>query len=408
MTVEIDEYGAAEIRLSPEAASALQATAGAALTVTPSMAPGHFLISASSYVGVVRAADVEVRIRPKVPVDNVLFLLGAGWDRDWIGTDTAFYERSELTPAFAAVFARAVTKLLRRGEQQDYVEITDDLDTIRGRIDLKGQFQRPGRLVPVTCQFSEFTADTELNRYLKHAVRLALRVPGTWARTRKQLRHALAGLDRVSDRPPPVDLPLRFRYTRLNRGYEPVLRLAHILRRAAGLGDQQGELRGATFLLNMNQVFERFVEQGLRRELRGVLAVDGQHTDRLDLERLIPIRPDLVFRGPRGEVLYVGDAKYKLSSDGLGRSSDYFQLHAYCTRFGLSDGVLIYGTEEAETRWPRSIVTAGDGVTLRTLRLPLMGAPVELQAALRRLAESISGWVSASAAEDGASVGVAL
>ncbi|HEX2029171.1 MAG TPA: hypothetical protein VHF25_14350, partial [Nitriliruptorales bacterium] len=387
--IELDEHESVVVRLDADSARALQVAAAGGLTVTPAAEPGTFQVVAAHYVGAVGAGSVEVRIRPKVPVDNVLYLLTAWWDRRWWRSEAASYAPSEVSAAFVALFADAVTQLLRRGVRPDYVEVVDDLDTIRGRVDLTGQFRRPGLLVPVTCRFSELTVDTPANRYLKHAVLMALRVPGAWRATRRQLRHALAALDGVADDPPRADLPRRMHFTRLDRPYEPVLQLAHVVRSGAGITDVAGDISAAAFLLDMNQVFERFVEDRLRALLAGDLLVDGQVADHIDEQGSVPIRPDLVLRDVGGTIVYVGDAKYKLSRDGLGRAADYYQLHAYCTRFGLDEGVLIYGTEEGGAPPPRSITTRGDAVRLRTLRLPLMGTPTDLDAAVAAIADDI-------------------
>lgn len=401
MTVgELTEHATLEIVLTSDEAVTLAQAAGPALTVAPSLLSGRFVVSANSYVGVVKTSDVEVRIQPKVPVDNLLFLLTSSRDPSWLRGQAAGYAASELTPAFVALFADATSEFLRRGPGHDYVELTEELDTIRGRIDLTGQFRRPGHLVPVTCRYSERTSDTPTNRYLKHAVRLAIRVPGCWARTRTQLRHALAALDGVADQPPAIDMPLRMHFNRLTRPYEPVLRLAHLLRTSVGLGHLVGQATASTFLLDMNRVFERFLEDSLRAELEGRLVIDGQAADHLDLGRNVPIRPDLLFRDPSGHVTYVADAKYKITSDGFARASDYYQLHAYCTRYGLPEGVLIYATHDDGPAPPVNVTVHNDFVRLRTLRLPLTGSIADIRGTVSSIAHDLVGRCRARAGAD--------
>jgi len=387
--LDLTEYETIEARIPAESALALAAAAGSALAVAPAFTKGDFRITATSHVGTVVAGGVEVRIRPKVPVDNVLYLLTSRWRRPWLRPDLVSYESSEVTAAFVALFADAVTHLLRRGPQHDYVEHAEPLDTIRGRIDLTGQFRRPGRLVPVDCIFSEFTLDTGVNRYLKHALRMASRAPGVWRRTKTQLRHAVAALDRVSDVPPAANLPLRMHYTRLTGAYEPVLRLAHVIRTRVGLGDVRGSTHASSFLLDMNEVFERFVEDSLRLHLASELVVEGQVTDHLDQDEKVPIRPDLLFRDETGQPVYIGDVKYKVSSDGMGRAADYYQLHAYCTRFGLPEGVLIYATIDEGAQLPMSVTTISDEIRLRALRFPLRGSLASVRAIEAEVADDI-------------------
>ena len=95
-------------------------------------------------------------------------------------------------------------------------------------------------------------------------------------------------------------------------------------------------------MLDMNELFERFVTERLRRALRGRLDVKDQHRDRLDEERTVTIKPDLLFQSG-GSPRFVGDIKYKLTDEAArGRHPDYYQLLAYTTALDLPEGVLIY------------------------------------------------------------------
>lgn len=108
------------------------------------------------------------------------------------------------------------------------------------------------------------------------------------------------------------------------------------------LVDRRGGTTAASFMVNMNDLFERFVTERLRQALQGRLMVDDQRDDFLDIEKEVRIRPDLRFRHPRsGAVTYVGDIKYKLTADAVARSADYYQLLAYTTALDLPEGVLI-------------------------------------------------------------------
>ena len=81
--------------------------------------------------------------------------------------------------------------------------------------------------------------------------------------------------------------------------------------------------------------FERFVTERLKRALRGRLDVKSQHCDRLDEDRRVVIRPDLLFSS-QGTARFVADIKYKLTDEGArGRAADYYQLLAYTTALDL-------------------------------------------------------------------------
>lgn len=139
----------------------------------------------------------------------------------------------------------------------------------------------------------------------------------------------------------------------------------------------------------MNKLFERFIESRLRSLLRPRMEVHGQEGTYLDRERKVGMRPDLVFRRG-GKIVYVGDTKYKLSKSGYGREGDYYQLLAYTTALGVSEGVLIYCHQEETEPEPRSVVVDRAGKTLRTAMVSLSGSPSEVDAEVARLAGFIA------------------
>ena len=125
-------------------------------------------------------------------------------------------------------------------------------------------------------------------------------------------------------------------------GYKPALRLARLVLANLTLQDAVGTTQASSFMLDMNDLFERFLTERLRRALRGRLEVKDQHRDRLDEDHRVAIRPDLLFSS-QGTAKFVADIKYKLTDDGAGgRTADYYQLLAYTTALDLPEGVLIY------------------------------------------------------------------
>ena len=170
----------------------------------------------------------------------------------------------------------------------------------------------------------------------------SLRVAGVQPIDRRRLMQHLVTLEDVGDvRHHHTDDDL-FVFTRLNEHYKPALRLARLVLANLTLQDAVGETQASSFMLDMNELFERFVTERLRRALRGRLEVKDQHRDRLDEERTVAIRPDLLFRSG-GSARCVADIKYKLTDDAAGgRHPDYYQLLAYTTALDLPEGVLIY------------------------------------------------------------------
>ena len=338
------EYGSEVVRLSEEQAGTLNLSGGGEyLGVEPEGAAGQWRVTANHYVGSVNVAGLQVLVRPKIPLRNLFLLLEVGLrERDWHDEAVCFETTGDLLPALVSFFARTTETTLARGLYHSYREQRDRLVALRGRVDIARQLTQPGIVIPTACRFTEFTADLIENSYLKAAVARSLRVAGVQPVDRRRLMQHLVTLEDVGDvRHHHADHD-RVVFSRLNEHYKPALRLARLVLANLTLQDAIGETQASSFMLDMNELFERFVTERLRRALRGRLDVKGQHRDRLDEERTVAIRPDLVFRSG-GSPRFVADIKYKLTDeDAGGRSADYYQLLAYTTALDLPEGVLIY------------------------------------------------------------------
>ena len=342
--VELREYGRAMLPLTDEQAAALNRVGGGQyLSVELGEHSGHWQVSAHNYVGSINVAGLQVLVRPKIPLRNLFLLLEVGLrERHWHDEAVRFETTGDLLPALVSFFARTTETTLARGLYHSYREQRDRLVALRGRIDIARQLARPGVVIPTACKFTEFTADLIENSYLKAAVSRSLRVAGVQPEDRRRLMQHLVTLEDVVDvrhRPDDHD---RVMFTRLNEHYKPALRLAELVLANLTLQDRIGETQASSFMLDMNKLFERFLTERLRRALRGRLEVKHQHNDRLDEDRTVVIKPDLVFRSA-GTPSFVADIKYKLTgADASGRHPDYYQLLAYTTALGLPEGVLIY------------------------------------------------------------------
>ncbi len=416
--IKLREYGRAVLPLTYEQSVALNRVGGGQyLTVEPGEQPSHWQIRAHNYVGSINVAGLQVLVRPKIPLRNLFLLLEVGLrERDWQDEAVRFETTGDLLPALVSFFARTTETTLARGLYHSYREQRDRLVALRGRVDIARQLAQPGVVIPTACRFTEFTADLIENSYLKAAVSRSLRVAGVQPGDRRRLMQHLVTLEDVGDVSHRHTDDDRVVFTRLNEHYKPALRLARLVLANLTLQDAVGETQASSFMLDMNELFERFVTERLRRELRGRLEVKGQHQDRLDEGRTVTIKPDLVFR-TAGFPRFVADIKYKLTDEAAGgRNADYYQLLAYTTALDLPEGVLIYcldanrpddpdldgsGSTAGSTGTQASAASAGAAATsfvrvrhagkvLHTYALDLSGTADDVAKNVRELADWIA------------------
>ena len=390
------EYETRTVRLSDRQARLLDSTDF--LTVRPHPDPRTWSVTAREYVGTLVVDGLRILIRPKIRQENLFLMLEVGLpERAWRKEDFDYAVNRDLLRSVVSFFARTLETTLARGLFRSYRNRNEDLTAIRGRIDFGRQLSRARLPLPVACRFGEFTADVLENQGLRAAIRLALRVPGVPGADRRRLMRELVAMEEVTDSPVGGDDLRRVHYTRLNEHYRPALGLARLLLDNLTLVDRRGATTAASFMVNMNDLFERFVTERLRRCLQGRLLVEGQASDYLDTGRShVEIKPDLRFRHPgSGKVRYVGDIKYKLTKDARGRAADYYQLLAYTTALDLPEGVLIYC--RAEGGAPAGEVTVRHGgKRLHVRAVDLTGSPAKVAGELRGLAK----WIAERSALD--------
>ena len=387
--IELAEYESTTVRLAPDQARRVATAAQGVLTVQLADEPGCYSVTAQNMVGTLVVDDLRVLIRPKIRPENLFLLLEVGLAPEaWRQEAFDYAISTDLLPSIIAFFARTLETTLARGLLRSYRHEEDRLVALRGRIDMTAQFRKAGIRLPVACRFDEYTPDIAENRYVKAAARLALRVPKVAAEDRRRLLQQVVALEDVAEHHVLPDDLDRMPVTRLNAHYQPALRLARLLLENLTLADQQGGRSASSFLIDMNRLFEDFVTQRLRRELRGRLEVLSQFGTHLAESRQVPIRPDLVFRR-RGSEVFVADIKYKLTDDARARTGDYYQLLAYTTALDLPEGLLIYCL--ADGGRPEGMVTVRHaGKQLHTLAIDLTGPSSAVAAAIADLADWIA------------------
>lgn len=382
---EVKEHQRVEVPLDEDQARHLQQVAGDRLNVTPSS--GGYSVGAKSHVGTIAVPGFILHVHPKIPVENVLHLMAWSTERITFNSGDIGQASSTLTSTLATIFAPMMERALIMGVDRAYVEASDRLVALRGRIDWPTQLKSVGLPTPTACHYDEWSIDTRANRIVQAAAALLLRTPGCPPLAASALRRLLGLLDGVGA-VTPVDLaPTGVTITRLNEHYRNIAALSRLILRGAGTGHLSGAIGVTSFMIDMNAVFEDFVFANLTRHLRGVWGVTKRPIP-LDEDSSIKMEPDLLFTTPGGSPVLVADCKYKLTSDGRGFTPDHYQLLAYCTALGLPRGVLIYADADGSVP-ARRFTVRESGTLLETFRLSLSGPPATLSQQVDRLVEHL-------------------
>lgn len=347
----LDELGpAAEVTLAPDQGRLL-ASSGVVSAVPSPYEPGRWLVGPAGKVGAARVGDVVVRIRPKVEIARLLFMLGyschgAAWQVSAVDVG----EAADLVPAIAQVLWRQVSRAIHQGLLPGYVSREESSLVLRGRLLEGAQLARHhGQPLPLEIRYDEFTVDIPENQILRTACERMLMVPRVEAESLRMLRRLLRDFADVGSirRGDPVPA---WQATRINARYHTALRLAELVLRATSMEYGFGPVAVNGFLLDMPRLFEDFVTVALREAIEDSYGgkVVGQSRHSLDEAGRVVLKPDIVWR-VGGEAVAVIDAKYKAEKPSGFPNADLYQLLAYCTVLGLRVGHLVYaaGNEQA-------------------------------------------------------------
>ncbi|MDE2695791.1 MAG: hypothetical protein OXH97_04650 [Chloroflexota bacterium] len=373
----------------PLDAEQLDALVKADIRVTPH-GGDWYTLRPSSHIGVLTTGDLSVVVRPKVPMDRVMFVLAYAlgiWE--WVRDDPALAGDSDILEALVPAFVHHTERAIRRGLRQDYRVEEEALHAVRGHIRFAEQLRRrAGIPLPVEVAYDDFTEDIEENRLLHTAIHLLTRIPirsDRWRRELRGLRPAFAAVGVGSYRRGAVP---EVHYHRLNEHYRPAVELARLIIDSSSFELRHGEVTAASFMLDMNDVFERF----LRTALRDVLRLSEQEWPErenrrqltLDYGQQIRLIPDLMLRsGPDRSPIFVGDAKYKWIEPAGFKHADVYQMLAYCVASDLPSGLLVYAADEHE---PTSHVIRHVGKTIEVAALDLSGEPDAILNDVKRVA----------------------
>jgi 5-methylcytosine-specific restriction enzyme subunit McrC len=253
-------------------------------------------------------------------------------------------------------FNESVRKLLQDGLLSNYVEQEENLRVLRGRLAFsKHLTQNAVRRDRLYCRFFQAEVDIPENRVILWVLILLNRAGG-WSQDVRQALHShILHFGGVSLRQfLPRQCPV-FNYDRLSSRYHEVHDWCRLFIDLLSISDKPGETTFNGYLLDMNELFERFVISVFKRAKESVplVSVTDHMSHHLDLDRSTGIVPDLTLEGPNRSMVAV-DAKYKRTKgQEKAKHPDLYQVISYCLALGSIgqastpvQGILVYPAGE--------------------------------------------------------------
>jgi 5-methylcytosine-specific restriction enzyme subunit McrC len=266
-----------------------------------------------------------------------------------VGDADLAHQGSHLLDVFIEDFCDQVKTALRGGAIARYSEKTENLNAIRGRLELTehlrtNAFDR-SRLL---CRFDERSIDNPYNRALKAVLRILLG-HALSPRTRAMAAAFLHRFDEVGDRSITVRDMDALSFDRTIKHWTSVFRRARWLLAGLFPDVRIGDAAGSALLFNMERLFETVLGLRIRhacQSLAGSRLSVGLQDPLANLATSgFQLRPDITVQSGN-EVVAILDAKWKrleVSEPNSGVSSaDAYQMNAYASRYRCNRLALVY------------------------------------------------------------------
>jgi len=309
----------------------------------------------------------------QIPIKNIYYLLCYAWNRLSEGeiVDVTKIDSTELADLFATVLIGGTNHLLRKGLDQDYQNISEEVSSIRGRIDIaitaRRMLMKHGR---AHCIFDDFNVNTLPNRILKSTLRFLAGVPTLDKTLKLKLFRLYKDLRDIEDIPLTKQAFRKVQLHANNRFYKFLLNICEIVQGAWLIDEKSGNYKFRDFIRDpqkMPRIFEDFVFNFYRIEMPEYHVKKERITwfatsqDDPNLIFLPSMLTDISIR--TGSRTIIIDTKFYrqtlqtyYDSETI-KSANLYQLFAYLKNLepnggydAKADGILIYPTVEKKLR----------------------------------------------------------
>ncbi|MCH6265344.1 McrC family protein [Neobacillus citreus] len=312
-------------------------------------------IKTQSWVGVIELDKMRIVIQPKFNkgftdlIDMISFIEDLPfyqWE-DSLGT----LDKSDFLEILVRLFLKEVDQVFQFGIIKEYVTESDNLTNLRGRVHFRKNLQQNFNIpTKIYCNYDELVTDVAENQILLSVIRKITTIK-LQQRTKQQLNQIRYQLEQLCSEYKGTEWP-SFSYHRLNAHYERAHKLGRYLwERLSAKTFYTGKNFYYSFLIDMNELFERFVAQLLTKYLPMEYKITASkritQAIQLDGVRYRDIIPDILVENKRTKDVKVLDVKYKQYGNKRVDTDDVFQLAFYAqnrkmAQDGLYDAAIIY------------------------------------------------------------------
>lgn len=300
--------------------------------------------------------------------------------------DIAGEEFDNILDLFAEILFRGVSFQLKRGLHKDYIQQSNNLPTIKGKISINDTIKlRLQRKKLVACEFDNFTEDNIHNRIIKSTLSLLISSSDVKTARKRRLRSLLLFFFNVAD----CDLKSTrwnsIKYDRNSSTYRMLHHFCYFVVWRLLLTTETGPYKTKNFDEElMSRLFEKFVLSYYRKHYPQYSARSAKVEWNIDTEEstlsIIPeMRTDIMLTFPNRTLIidtkYYGQSMQVYMDKATIHSNNLYQINSYVlhedkAHSGNVDGMLLYAkTQEAVSPDGQMKLNDGNMIYFRNLDL---------------------------------------
>jgi 5-methylcytosine-specific restriction enzyme subunit McrC len=308
----------------------------------------------------------------QIPIENIYFLLCYAWNKldEKERVNVSIDDKTELLDLFAKILINATKTLLKRGIDKNYIDHTEELTGVKGKIEISQTLKSNLLLKQRTiCTFDDFSSNIISNRILVSTIYRLTRTKGL----DKELKNELVALQRMLSDIDQIEITSSlFKQVRLNRNnrfYGFVMNVCQIIYDSTLPSEEQGKYKFSDFTRDdnkMNQLFEAFIRNFYRIEQKKYKTVKKEtikwqfdNTDNESYQYLPQMETDITLENEVEKIII--DAKFYRETMTINydkeriKSANLYQLFSYLlnqqdnsTKTQTATGILLYPTIETD------------------------------------------------------------
>lgn len=318
-----------------------------------------------------------------IRIQNIYYMLAYAFqilrEQGYASCGTEQFENT--ADLLSAILVKGVSVQIKRGLGRTYIEETEPLSCLRGKIDLTESIKQQTLIKQqLVCTYDEFSVDSYMNQVLKTTMEMLLRydIPKT---RKKELRNLLLYFKDVGTLDI-YNINWNFRFNRNNQSYQMLMSVCYLVIKGLLQTTADGTVKLMQFLdeQRMCRLYEKFILEYYKKHYPQIKTAASQIGWALDdgISAMLPtMQSDIMLT--YGEKTLIIDAKYygqttqKQYDVHTLHSNNLYQIFTYVKNKAVAggevSGMLLYAKTDEAVLPNNSYMMSGNKISVKTLDL---------------------------------------